>query len=206
MPFQGSPMLDHEANAYVQARAFQIQKEGNSFNGDSFFMKATDEYFICSVADGLGSGLYANHSSDAVRKVIEEHHHEEVEVLMDYCNQALKSKRGATVSVLKAHFQRKEVTYCSVGNIQFVFYLPSGLYIYPIPVTGFLSGKPQTYRIETFPYEENSKFMMHTDGLHLPSIKQELTRFQSIEDMSNHLKLHMTKRKDDATFLVGQLF
>lgn len=199
-------MLEIEANPFVHARAFQVQKEGNSFNGDSFFMMATDEYFICSVADGLGSGLHANKSSDAVMEVVKEHHHEEVEVLMNYCNQALKMKRGATVSILKADFKKKEVTYCSVGNIQFVFYLPSGLYIYPIPVTGFLSGKPQTYRIETFPYEPNSKFMLHTDGIHLPSIKQELTRFESLEDMSNHLKIYTTSGKDDATFMVGQLF
>lgn len=199
-------MIEQECNKHIQAVAYQIQKEGNRFNGDSFFMKATEEYFICLVADGLGSGLYAHASSNAVREVVEQHHHEDVEVLMDYCNQALKEKRGATVSILKINFSQKEVTYCSVGNIQFVFTIPSGLSIYPIPVSGFLSGKPQTYRIETFPYEKNAKFMLHTDGLQLPSIKQELMRFQSIDDLSQHLKQYMKARKDDMTFMVGQLF
>jgi phosphoserine phosphatase RsbX len=198
-------MLEREANPYIEAMAYQVQKEGNRFNGDSFYMKATDEYFICSVADGLGSGLHAHASSQAIREVVDQHQHEDVEVLMELCNRALKMKRGATCSILKADFSRKEITYCSVGNIQFVFYIPSGLYIYPIPVSGFLSGKPQTYRIETFPYEKDSKFMIHTDGLHIPSIKQELTRFQSLEAISNHLKKYTLSGKDDATFMVGQL-
>jgi phosphoserine phosphatase RsbX len=203
---QGQRMLEQESNRHVQSLAYQIQKEGNSCNGDSFFIKATEDYFICSVADGLGSGLNAHASSNAIREVVEQHHHEEVEVLMDYCNKVLKNKRGATVSILKVNFSRKEVIYSSVGNIQFVLYIPSGLSIYPIPVPGYLSGRPQNYRIETFPYEKDSKFIFHTDGLHIPSIKQVLTRFQSIEEMSNHLEKYTKTRNDDVTYIVGQLF
>jgi len=199
-------MLEHESNQYVQSVAYQIQKQGNSCNGDSYYIKATEDYFICTVADGLGSGLYAHASSTAIREVVEQHHHEDVEVLMDHCNKVLKYKRGATVSILKVNFLLKEVTYCSVGNVQFVLYIPSGLSIYPIPVPGYLSGRPQKYRIETFPYEENSKFIIHTDGLHIPSIKQILTRFHSIEAMANHLVTYTETRNDDVTYIVGQLF
>jgi len=199
-------MLEHESNRHIKSLAYQIQKEGNSCNGDSFFIKATEDYFICCVADGLGSGLYAHASSNAIREVVEQHHHEEVEVLMDYCNKVLKDKRGATVSILKVNFVHQEVTYSTVGNIQFVFYIPSGLSIYPIPIPGYLSGRHQTYRIETFPYEKDSKFIIHTDGLHIPSIKQVLTRFQSIEEMSNHLEKYTKTRNDDVTYIVGQLF
>jgi negative regulator of sigma-B (phosphoserine phosphatase) len=199
-------MFKLESNRYVHAIAYQIQKEGNLCNGDSFFMKATEDYFICAVADGLGSGLYAHASSQAIRAVVEQHHHQEVEELMDDCNQVLKAKRGATVSILKVNFLCKEVTYSSVGNIQFVIYVPSGLSIYPIPVPGYLSGRPQTYRIETFPYEKDSKLIIHTDGLHIPSIKKVLTRFQSIEEISNHLEKYTKTRNDDTTYVVGQLF
>jgi phosphoserine phosphatase RsbX len=198
-------MFEDESNQYIQALAFQLAKQGNSCNGDSFYMKATMDYFICVVADGLGSGEYAHASSNAIKEVVEQRHHEELDVLMDACNQSLKMKRGATVSLLRVDFHQKQVSYCSVGNIQFAFYNPPGLYIYPVPVNGFLSGKPRTYRIETFSYEKESTFIIHTDGLHLPSIKRVLADFQTIEAVSSQLQQQSKARKDDVTFIVGQL-
>ncbi|OLS41166.1 PP2C family serine/threonine-protein phosphatase [Bacillus sp. MRMR6] len=198
-------MLEHQSNQYIQSLAYQLAKQGNSCNGDSFYMKATENYYICVVADGLGSGQHAHDSSNAIKEVVEKRHSEEIDVLMDACNQSLKLKRGATVSILRVDFHQKLVSYCSVGNIQFAFYNPPGLYIYPIPVNGFLSGKPQTYRIETFPYEKESKFIIHTDGLHPPSIKRVLADFQTIEGVSSRLQPYTKARKDDATFVVGQL-
>jgi phosphoserine phosphatase RsbX len=198
-------MLEHESNQYIQTLAYQKQKEGNTCNGDSFYIKATDHYFICSVADGLGSGMYAHASSNAIREVVEQHHDEKVEVLMDYCNKVLKDKRGATVSIFKVDFSLKEVTYSSVGNVQFFLHIPSGLSIYPIPVPGYLSGRPQNYRVETFPYEQDSKFIIHTDGLHIPSLKKVLTKFHSIEAMSHYLEKYTKTRNDDLTYIVGQL-
>ena len=199
-------MLELESNQYIQTLAYQIQKEGNRCNGDSFFIKATDDYFICAVADGLGSGLYAHDSSNAIREVVEQYQYEEVDVLIDYCNKVLKDKRGATVSLFKVDFSLRKITYSSVGNIRFVVYSPSGQFFYPIPVFGYLSGKPQKYGIETFSYAKDAKFIIHTDGLHIPNIKHLLTSFRSIEEISNHLKMYTTTQKDDLTYIIGQFY
>jgi negative regulator of sigma-B (phosphoserine phosphatase) len=198
-------MLEVESNGHIMALAYQIQKKGNSCNGDSFFIKATEDYFICAVADGLGSGPGAYASSHAIREVVENCHHKEVEVLIDDCNKVLKEKRGATVSILKVNFSQKKFTYSSVGNIRFVLYCPSGRYIDPLPVLGYLSGKPQKYRSNTFSYEKNSKFIIHTDGLVIPSIKQSLISFHSIEEISNHLETYTKLQQDDITYIVAQL-
>ncbi|MBU8880534.1 SpoIIE family protein phosphatase [Bacillus sp. FJAT-29790] len=199
-------MLQLESNGYIQSLAYQIQKEGNVCNGDSFFIKATEDYFICLVADGLGSGLNAHASSNAIREVVKQYHHEEVEVLIDICNKELKNKRGATVSILKVNFLHKKFTYSSVGNIRFILYSPSDQFIYPLPVFGFLSGKPQKYRIDTFSYEKGSKFIIHTDGIYIPAVKQLLRSVRTIEDMSNYLKMYTKTRNDDLTYIIGQLF
>jgi phosphoserine phosphatase RsbX len=199
-------MLELESNQYIQTLAYQIQKEGNVCNGDSFFISAKEDYFICAVADGLGSGLYAHDSSNAIREVVEQHQYEEVDVLIDYCNKVLKDKRGATVSLFKVDFLRRKITYSSVGNIRFVVYSPAGQFFNPIPVCGYLSGKPQKYGLKTFLYEKEAKFIIHTDGLRIPDIKQLLTSFWSIEQMSNHLKMYTNTRKDDLTYIIGQLY
>ncbi|MGX9135943.1 PP2C family serine/threonine-protein phosphatase [Rummeliibacillus sp. JY-2-4R] len=194
------------SNQHIQAIAYQVPKEGNVINGDSIYIKITDEYFICAVCDGLGSGEHAFHSSDAVRKEVEKNHDKDVEVLIDYCNQVLKDKRGATLSIIKAHFSQKTFTYSSVGNIQFVLSSPSGKFIYPLPILGYLSGRPQKYRCDTFSYEMGSKFIIHTDGLSLPGIKSLACSSNSIEEISNYIDNHAKTGKDDLTYIVGQLF
>jgi phosphoserine phosphatase RsbX len=198
-------MLELESNQYIQTLAYQIQKEGNVCNGDSFFIKATEEYFICAVADGLGSGMYAHASSNAIREVVEQYHYEEVDILIDYCNKVLKEKRGATVSLFKVNFLPRKITYSSVGNIRFLVYSPSGQFFNPVPVYGYLSGKPRKYGMETFLYEKDAKFIIHTDGIQIPAVKHLLTCHQSIEEMSNHLKMYTETRKDDLTYIIGQL-
>lgn len=202
----GKKMSELELNDYIQAIAYQIPKDGNVINGDSFFMKVTDEYFICAVADGLGSGEHAYHSSNAIREVVEKNHDQEVKLLIDCCNQVLKNKRGATLSILKVHFSPMTFTYSAVGNIQFILSCPSGRIIYPLPVQGYLSGKPQKYRCETFTYEKGSKFIIHTDGLANPGIKSLASSSSSIEEISNYLKIITKTGKDDMTYIVGQLF
>jgi|tagenome__1003787_1003787.scaffolds.fasta_scaffold20513672_2 phosphoserine phosphatase RsbX len=203
---QGEKMLELDFNQYIQAIAYQIPKEGNVFNGDSFYMEVMEDYFICVVADGLGSGEHAYHSSNAIRQEVKNNHEKEVEVLIESCNQVLKEKRGATISILKVHFLQKTFTYSSVGNIQFVLSCPSGRFIYPLPVLGYLSGKPQKYRCETFSYEKGSKFILHTDGLAFPGIKSLVSSSCSIEEISNHLDIYAKTGKDDLTYIVGQLY
>ncbi|MEH7416867.1 PP2C family serine/threonine-protein phosphatase [Neobacillus drentensis] len=199
-------MLELDFNQHIQAIAYQIPKKGNDFNGDSFYMKVMDDYFICVVADGLGSGEYAYYSSNAIRQEVKNNYDKEVDVLIDSCNQVLKDKRGATLSILKVNFLQKTFTYSSVGNIQFVLSCPSGRFIYPLPVLGYLSGKPQKYRCETFSYEKGSKFILHTDGIAIPGIKSLVSSASSVEEISNHLEDYTKTGKDDLTYIVGQLF
>ncbi|MDQ0233612.1 PP2C family serine/threonine-protein phosphatase [Metabacillus malikii] len=199
-------MIIQESNDFVHTLAFQIPKQGKICCGDSFYINATEDYLICALADGLGSGEYANESSSAICTLVEENHHEDVEVLIDLCNKVLRNKRGATVSILKVDFKSKKFTYSSVGNIRFVFSLPSGSYIYPIPILGYLSGKPQKYRTQTYSYERGSKFIIHTDGLVLPAVKELLNQSHSVEELSQSLSKYTKVGNDDLTYIVGQLF
>lgn len=198
-------MIDIESNSHVHALAFQLQKQGKSLCGDSFAMVTTEEYFMCALSDGLGSGELANESSEAISQIVNEFHHEDIASLMQRGNEVLKNKRGATVSLFKVDFNKKQFTYSSVGNVKFVLYTPSGKFIYPLPVLGYMSGKPQTYRVHTYPYEEGSKFILHTDGLQVPGVKSLLKDFQTIEDISEHLEVYTHTRYDDLTYIVGQL-
>ncbi|MGP1910292.1 PP2C family serine/threonine-protein phosphatase [Metabacillus sp. JX24] len=199
-------MYQTEQNSHVYAYAYQIQKEGKTLCGDSFLIKATEDYFICAVADGLGSGERAYESSSAIKEVIEEYHAEDVELLIAKSNEVLKNKRGATVAIFKAYFGQNMFTFSSVGNIRFVLYSPSGKYVYPLPVLGYMSGKPQKFSVHTYSYDAGAKFILHSDGLNIPAVKSLLKDHQTIEDISNHLEPYTKSRQDDLTYVVGQLF
>lgn len=194
--------LSHER---AEAHGFQSAKDSNEYCGDSFYLTINDDYMLCVVADGLGSGKYAYESSQSCVSVVKANQEEDVETLMDYCNRVLLRKRGAAVAILKVDFKSQEFEYSCVGNIRFYLYKSSGKLIYPMPVTGYLSGKPQKYRTQRYKYEPNSRFLMHSDGFINVNTKSLLTSFQSIPEIVTQIKELQIDTHDDMTFITGAL-
>ncbi|MCU9615171.1 SpoIIE family protein phosphatase [Caldibacillus lycopersici] len=191
----------------IHVFASQAMKNGNQVNGDGYYYYFCDNYFICVVADGLGSGVYANESSEAVISVVKEHHEESVDTIMNYCNKVLSNKRGAAVLLLKVYFDKRELEYSCIGNIRFLISSPSGKLIYPIPVTGYLSGKPQFFHSQTYSYQPSTKFLIYSDGLAIRSGKSYIMNELPIERIAVELQDYMmnNQQKDDATFIIGSI-
>ncbi|KIL52214.1 phosphoserine phosphatase [Jeotgalibacillus soli] len=167
-------------------------------------MIATDEYFLCILADGLGSGKYAHEASIAACEIVASHHSEDVESLMERSNRALIKKRGAAVAIIKIMFKEKVYHYSCVGNIRFYLYSPTGKLTYPLPITGYLSGRPQVYKTQRFTYENGSSFLIHSDGLQLTRVRALFERNRSLEYISTELESIVTDA-DDTTFIIGRL-
>lgn len=184
---------------------YQVPKKTQSVSGDSFITKQTKDYFLCGMADGLGSGELASKASKKVTSIIEENHHNDVQALMEKCNRALKMERGAAVAIFKVYFESNEFVYSCVGNISFFLYSPIGKLTYPLPVMGYLSGKPQTFHTQRFPYQKDSVFVCYTDGLKLKSIKSLLHHANGVEEIEAKLKAYEKGRDDDLTFVAGYL-
>ncbi|PJN91086.1 phosphoserine phosphatase [Bacillus sp. mrc49] len=174
--------------------------------GDDYFFLHTKEYFVCVLADGLGSGKYAYESSHAVIEEVKRNHELDVESLMAVCNQVLIDKRGAAVSILKIFYEKNEFVYSSVGNIRFFLYNPKvDKLVYPLPVTGYLSGRKQKYRTERYKYEPNAKFILHSDGLELKGAKSFLKRQAAIDLNAKSILESSPATADDTTFILGSL-
>ncbi|RIW32755.1 phosphoserine phosphatase [Bacillus salacetis] len=197
--------MTHLVQDQIEVYAKQVAKGKNPYCGDSFFFTSTDDYFICILADGLGSGEFAYESSNAVVELVEKHHHEDVSTLIDYCNQELMHKRGAAVAIMKAYYGSNEFEYSCVGNIRFYLYSSGGKMTYPLPVTGYLSGRPQKYRTQRFTYEPQSKFLLHSDGLNITNIKSLLQNSNSLRKINDEISLRLADPTDDTTFIVGSL-
>ncbi|WP_216831437.1 PP2C family serine/threonine-protein phosphatase [Alkalihalobacterium elongatum] len=199
-------MIEFKRKQHVSVSAYQKPKEGNFLCGDSYVVVESEEYVICAVADGLGSGEEAHASSTTVVNVIKQHHHESVKRLVELCNNNLVSQRGVVLTVVKFDQREKKAHFGSVGNIGFLFYSSSGQIIRPMPRRGFLSGRRINVKTECFPFDPGSIFVIYSDGVHLSGIKHEnLTDLRSQEEASRFIEKHVKANDDDMTLLVGQL-
>ncbi|MFK4998570.1 hypothetical protein ACI2OX_18450 [Bacillus sp. N9] len=82
---------------------------------------------------------------------------------------------------------------------------PIGKMIYPMPVTGYLSGRQQTFRTQTYPFKPQSKFLIHSDGFVNVNVRALLTSEHSISDLAHQLKEKQSATFDDMSFVVGSL-
>lgn len=197
--------MKHFVKKEVEVFVHQRTKDGNEQCGDGYFYTCTDRYFICVLADGLGSGRNAFESSYAVVSIVEQFHDEEVDSIMRRCNEVLAQKRGAAVAIFKVYFAKKEFVYSCVGNIRFFLYSSSGKLTYPLPVTGYLSGKPQNFRTQRYPYEQDSKFLIYSDGFHFQGLKTMLSTLLPLQNVAAEIKRKPSQSSDDATFIIGSL-
>ncbi|MGM9924933.1 MAG: PP2C family serine/threonine-protein phosphatase [Bacillus sp. (in: firmicutes)] len=197
---------EETANEKVELIARQASKGTNWCCGDAYFFITTDEYFLCVLADGLGSGEFANEAATAVTSIVKENYHLPVEELIEKCNRILVAKRGAAVAIFKVMFEEQQFQYISIGNIRFFLYNPSiKKIIYPLPVSGYLSGRMRKFKVQTFPYSPLSKFVFFSDGLELGSIKSYISSDTSLGAMSEKIWNANTAQSDDVTFIIGSL-
>ncbi|MED3645871.1 PP2C family serine/threonine-protein phosphatase [Halalkalibacterium halodurans] len=194
---------NHERATIV---VWQRTKKGNDCCGDAHVVVNQDEYTLCAVVDGLGSGQGASESALAAVQTIKEHAAENLPTIMERCNESLFSKRGAVLTILKIDYLQQHIKYTNIGNVCFHLCAPSGKRVRPLPVQGYLSGKKDlTVEEKVFPYEEGSVFILHSDG-----VKDEKFLLYSVLDstVTPDLFIEMLEEKgstDDLTILVGKL-
>ncbi|MHA6259816.1 PP2C family serine/threonine-protein phosphatase [Sporosarcina sp. CAU 1771] len=191
-------------NEHVEAYAYQRAKHGNNESGDAYFLQSEKEYFIFAIADGLGSGPIARKSAEVIPNVLKEFHHESIDSLLNRCNVEMLRKRGAAVAIVKVDFKLKTIQYSCVGNIRFYMLQGKERMIYPLPVMGYLNGRPQKLNTQVYKYERNDLFFMHSDGVELRNPREALKESSNAYDLYQKVSSTM-KDNDDATFITGSL-
>ncbi|WP_075619249.1 PP2C family serine/threonine-protein phosphatase [Paenisporosarcina indica] len=190
---------------FLEVFVYQEAKEGNKESGDTYFTYMNEQYFLCAIADGLGNGPIARQSSEIIPLILAEYHHETIDELLLRCNELMYQKRGAAVAIMKVDFIAKTLEYSCVGNIKFYMTRRDDeKMIYPLPVMGYLSGRPQKLRTQLYTYKPGDLFLLHSDGVVLGSPKS------TMRNSAGAYCLHQTlvstiEHGDDATFITGSL-
>ncbi|AOV06677.1 PP2C family serine/threonine-protein phosphatase [Sporosarcina ureilytica] len=189
---------------YVEACVYHRPKYGNEESGDAYFIHTEEDYLIFAIADGLGSGPFARQSAEIIPDVLAEYHHESLDELLNRCNEYMIQKRGAAVAIVKVDFKDKTIQYSCVGNVRFYIWQNDEKMIYPLPVMGYLSGRPLKLNTQIYSYYPGDRFILHSDGIELRSptslLKNACCTFEVYENV-----VGKTNADDDATFITGDL-
>jgi len=190
---------------FLEVFVYQVAKRGNNESGDTYFTYMNEQYFICAIADGLGNGPIARQSSEIIPMILAEYHHETIDELLLRCNELMFKKRGAAVAIVKVDFTAKTLEYSCVGNIKFYMTRKDDeKMIYPLPVMGYLSGRPQKLRTQLYTYKPGDLFLLHSDGVVLGSPKSTMRRSAGAFGLHQSL-ISTIEHGDDATFITGSL-
>lgn len=91
---------------------------GSSRSGDQEVVRYYAGGALLAVIDGLGHGEEALVAAQIAKRVIEAHATESVEALVRRCHEALRSNRGAVMSLAAIDFERGLLRWLGVGNVQ----------------------------------------------------------------------------------------
>ncbi|KAA0948410.1 SpoIIE family protein phosphatase [Sporosarcina sp. ANT_H38] len=196
--------MDSIITANVEAYVYQEAKVGNRECGDTYFIHSEEDYFICAIADGLGNGPIARQSAQILPEVLKEYHHESIDELLTRCNEHMVQKRGAAVAIVKVDYKRNIIEYSCVGNVRFYMLHNFDEMIYPLPVMGYLSGRPQKLKTQQYNYKKGNLFFLHSDGIELRSPKASMKESSGPYGLYQKV-LESIEHGDDATFIAGSL-
>lgn len=183
---------------------YNSPKRGNVLSGDTYSFHIEEHFAVFAIADGLGNGPDALASSEIIPRVLKEYPESSLEELLEKVNQEMFGKRGAAVAFVKIDFIEKTITYSCIGNIRMYMYHNREKMIYPLPQTGYLSGKKIKTYTQSYPYQMGDLFYLHSDGVISKSPKEQFLKSQSAYELSEFVRLKVDD-SDDATFIAGQL-
>ncbi|MFC4388168.1 SpoIIE family protein phosphatase [Gracilibacillus marinus] len=189
----------------VEVSVFQKAKNGNYYCGDSYYYEQDEEYFICALADGLGSGEYAKESSQIVIETIKSNRDMPVKLLLQKCNQQLVGKRGVVLGILQIDLIEQKYHYSSIGNIGLLT-LNKNVKKRNIPQAGYLSGYDRPFKIITDKIEEDMIFIMFSDGVTEKEISNPYFLHNNVHHITDTFAYLYQQKLDDDTTLIAMKY
>lgn len=186
----------------VQVAVYHRGKGNNTYNGDSYFYTETSNEFVCVIADGLGSGEYAQESSQIVIDVIKNNIHISESELLKKCNHSLLSKRGVVVGILKIDFRDRQYLYFSVGNIALMT-ITNGKRKRNIPNQGYLPNYQQQFKVMQGDLHRNMNFIMFSDGISDVELSKKLIPNTNMDELIDAFQHAEEGTRDDDTTLIA---
>ncbi|SEN81942.1 negative regulator of sigma-B (phosphoserine phosphatase) [Amphibacillus marinus] len=187
---------------HVSVAVYQRAKQGNYYCGDSYYYYENDDFFICALADGLGSGELARESSQAVMDTIRTNPYRDTKSMVKASNEALVGKRGVVLGVLRLDYRNKQYTYASIGNIGLMTIRADTVKKRTIPISGYLGVYARPLKEVQEPLEQGTKFALFSDGVISRDLTYKLFQKENVADITEAFAAKMSNEREDDTTLI----
>ena len=196
------PPLKKDPEPVFQCGAICIPIKGETDCGDGWGFYQSEGKVSVMVADGLGHGTLAYRASALALEIFQAQKEKPLEMLMQLLNGALKSTRGAAISV--AEIRGNNLTFAGVGNVRGAL-LERNKLKNLISHAGTVGLQQRPTKSFSAPWEPETLLIMHSDGL---LTRWELTPYPGLERhhpslMCAVLYRDFNRQTDDVTILVG---
>jgi anti-sigma regulatory factor (Ser/Thr protein kinase) len=199
------PHKKSPANAALQLGVVCVPVRGETVCGDGWNVKAINGRTTLMLVDGLGHGFLAAEAAREAEAILAEAESASPCAILRDCHDALKKTRGAAVAVAAIDHERRILTFCGLGNISASLLTPEGSrgIASHNGTVGHTFHHSQEF---TFPWNENSVLVMHSDGL---GSRWDLDRYPGLSRkhpslMAAVLYRDFARERDDVTVLVAK--
>jgi phosphoserine phosphatase RsbX len=180
---------------------------GESTSGDLQLVSSFPGGMLLAVLDGVGHGREAAAASMLARNILEKNAAEPVIGLIQRCHEALRTTRGAAMSIASLSVSQRLLTWLGVGNVEGFLLRKSGA---PVAAEDSLLLRAGVVGLHlplleacTVPVFEGDTLIFATDGIH-SSFTRELAGNHAPQKIAESILARHGKSSDDALVLVAR--
>jgi anti-sigma regulatory factor (Ser/Thr protein kinase) len=181
-------------------------KPGQEVCGDSWGVEQNENNTVVLVADGLGHGPEARDASMEAVRMMRLNPQLGPQEMLERCHLALRSTRGAAVSVARIDRDRNKVTFAGVGNVAAQIYSGAKLVQHLVSVNGTAGHHSHKLREFSYPWPSDGMMVLHSDGL-ATGTNAETRQGLAMRDpalIAGVLYRDFTRGNDDSTVVVAK--
>lgn len=186
----------------------QIAIEGETVSGDGHLVSPYHDGLLIGVIDGLGHGAEAAAAAQTAVVTLGEHAHEPVISLLKRCHEALRSTRGAAVSLASFNAMYGTMTWLGVGNVEGVLLradknavpLQENVMLFP----GVAGHQFPSLRAVVTPVNADDLLVLFTDGIRRDFLSEPPIPGHSAQRIADRICAKYRKGTDDALVLVAR--
>jgi len=175
-----------------------VPKEGETENGDAYFVRDMDDSTILAVIDGIGHGAEAHLASQAAVACLERYYDQDLTYTVRKCHEALHATRGAVLAI--THITDDCIRFVGIGNITAMKIGMEESHF--TSMNGIIGHNLKNVRIFSYPPLDGGIILMHSDGLRRFNI-MDYDLSLDLRDIGEMI-LSDHRVDDDATILLAR--
>ena len=206
-PAAGSNGSGAGESAALRIGAVNVSKPGQEVCGDSWGVEQNENECVVLLADGLGHGFEAQAASLEAVRMLHLNPGLPPGELLDRVHHALRSSRGAAVSVARIDRGKGTLTFAGVGNVAAQIYSGAQAGQHLVSINGTAGHQVQRIRQFTYPWPRDGMLVMHSDGLSSNAGLEKHSGLASHDPslIAAVLYRDFSRHNDDATVVVAKV-